>query len=143
MHSSRHKTRVVLFYKKNFKCNVFKNKNDFCVFWRNILLNKDDSIKLCDFGVSRGFDDETTTMTYTGTIKYMSPEMRECKPYSFKTDCWSSGCVLFELIKLQKFDDSIIKPIDQSNIESTVEKLDAGERLKSLLKKWFWLEIFT
>jgi len=35
-----------------------------------------------------------------GTPYYMSPEVCEGKPYTFKSDVWSLGCVLFELCSL-------------------------------------------
>jgi serine/threonine protein kinase len=37
-----------------------------------------------------------------GTIDYMSPEVLKGK-YDLKSDVWSAGCVIFELITLKKF----------------------------------------
>lgn len=46
--------------------------------------------------------------SYIGTYKYMSPEIRlDFSRYSFKTDVWSAGCILFELITLNVFVDYI------------------------------------
>lgn len=40
-------------------------------------------------------------MTVVGTPYYMSPEVCESKPYTFKSDVWSLGCVLYELCTLE------------------------------------------
>ena len=80
----------------------------------NILITRFESIRICDFGVSRSLDDDTTMTSNMGTRKYMSPEMKEHKKYSFNTDCWSAGCVLYELITLKIFDD-IIEDMKMSN----------------------------
>lgn len=40
-------------------------------------------------------------MTVVGTPYYMSPEVCESKPYTFKSDVWALGCVLYELCTLQ------------------------------------------
>jgi serine/threonine protein kinase len=42
------------------------------------------------------------TNMFVGSQNYMSPEVFESKMYDFKTDIWSFGCVVFELIKLDK-----------------------------------------
>jgi len=39
-------------------------------------------------------------MTVVGTPYYMSPEVCESKPYTFKSDVWALGCVLYELCTL-------------------------------------------
>ena len=55
-----------------------------------------------DFGISRVL---TTTIekakTMVGTPYYLSPELIEGKSYSFKTDIWSLGVILYELCALK------------------------------------------
>ena len=59
-------------------------------------------MKLGDFGISKLLDTTSdAAMTVVGTPYYMSPEVCENKPYSFKSDVWALGCVLYELCTLQ------------------------------------------
>jgi len=71
---------------------------------RNIFLTEFDSIKIGDFGQSRQIDSTIDTSSHEGTFQYMSPEVRaRHSEYFFNTDCWSLGCVLYELITLKRF----------------------------------------
>jgi serine/threonine protein kinase len=65
----------------------------------NIFLTKSGQIKLGDFGIARVLN-KTMDMAVTsiGTPLYMSPECCNNKPYSFKSDVWSLGCVIYELV---------------------------------------------
>lgn len=59
---------------------------------RNVFITKDNHIKLGDLGVAKSFDKKSDlnvmASTFAGTFKYMSPEMKQQKNYSFKTDIW-------------------------------------------------------
>lgn len=63
----------------------------------NVFLNKNLLVKLGDMNVSRIADAEGLNYTQTGTPYYASPEVWEDKPYDFKNDIWSLGCVLYEI----------------------------------------------
>lgn len=69
----------------------------------NIFLMKSKRVvKLGDFGISRVLEGSIeAAMTVVGTPYYMSPEVCENKPYAFKSDVWSLGCVLYELCMLK------------------------------------------
>lgn len=67
----------------------------------NIYLTGNNTVKLGDFGISRILQGSEAAMTVVGTPYYMSPEVCENKPYSYKSDTWSLGCVLYELCTLK------------------------------------------
>lgn len=66
------------------------------------LTNQYRIVKLGDFGISRVLEGSIeAAITVVGTPYYMSPEVCENKPYTFKSDVWSLGCVLYELCMLK------------------------------------------
>lgn len=67
----------------------------------NIYLTVNNTVKLGDFGISRVLQGSEAALTVVGTPYYMSPEVCEGKPYSYKSDAWSLGCVLYELCTLK------------------------------------------
>lgn len=69
---------------------------------QNIFLTKTNTIKLGDFGIARVLTNtRENAKTMVGTPYYLSPEIIENKPYSFKSDMWSLGVVLYELCALK------------------------------------------
>jgi serine/threonine protein kinase len=69
----------------------------------NLLVNKDCELKICDFGLARGFEfDETreAVMTeYVVTRWYRAPEViLKASEYSKEVDIWSVGCIFAELL---------------------------------------------
>ena len=65
----------------------------------NIFLFKDGSAKLGDLNVSKVCK-KGLGYTQTGTPYYASPEVWKDLPYDNKSDIWSLGCVLYEMITL-------------------------------------------
>lgn len=64
----------------------------------NILHNSDGQVKLTDFGIAKDLDATLAVAgTFVGTVTYMSPERCLGDDYSFASDVWSVGMVLFEL----------------------------------------------
>uniref|UniRef100_A0AC35TZZ8 Protein kinase domain-containing protein n=1 Tax=Rhabditophanes sp. KR3021 TaxID=114890 RepID=A0AC35TZZ8_9BILA len=70
---------------------------------QNILMNKRKSvIKLSDFGISKQLNTKSVASTVVGTPNYLSPEICEGRSYNQKSDMWSLGCVLYELMHLRR-----------------------------------------
>jgi len=67
----------------------------------NLLLNSNCDLKICDFGLARGVEDEQAgIMTeYVVTRWYRAPEiMLVCQEYTKAIDVWSVGCIFAELL---------------------------------------------
>uniref|UniRef100_F7AZI0 non-specific serine/threonine protein kinase n=1 Tax=Ciona intestinalis TaxID=7719 RepID=F7AZI0_CIOIN len=65
------------------------------------LVKNDDVVKLGDFGISKEIDHTLDkASTCVGTPCYLSPELCQDIPYSFKSDIWALGCLLFEMCAL-------------------------------------------
>jgi NIMA (never in mitosis gene a)-related kinase 8 len=62
----------------------------------------DNLIKIGDFGEAQLKDSTKLIKTIVGTVPYMSPELASGKGYTFTTDIWSAGCILYEMLTLQK-----------------------------------------
>ena len=73
----------------------------------NIFLTENNHIKIGDFGVSKKLiNNNIYAYTFVGTPYYLSPEICQNKPYDEKSDVWSLGVVLYEMITLNKPFDS-------------------------------------
>jgi len=66
----------------------------------NVMLSTAGLVKIMDFGLARSSDRSNLTRTGArmGTIGYMSPEQMRGEPVSDRTDVWSLGVVLFEML---------------------------------------------
>eukprot|EP00746_Dinoflagellata_sp_MGD_P125244 gnl/MRDRNA2_/MRDRNA2_59976_c0_seq1.p1 gnl/MRDRNA2_/MRDRNA2_59976_c0~~gnl/MRDRNA2_/MRDRNA2_59976_c0_seq1.p1 ORF type:complete len:391 (+),score=54.73 gnl/MRDRNA2_/MRDRNA2_59976_c0_seq1:89-1261(+) len=72
---------------------------------QNVLLTGKDgraSAKMADFGISRFLEGPNAfAQTIAGTPYYLSPEMVQKQPYSWASDVWALGCVLYEMCALR------------------------------------------
>ncbi len=68
----------------------------------NVMLTGSDEVKVMDFGIARAMADASATMTQTqaviGTAQYLSPEQARGEPVDARSDLYSTGCLLFELL---------------------------------------------
>jgi serine/threonine protein kinase len=63
----------------------------------NVLLSSDGSVKISDFGISKTLDNTANICdTFVGTATYMSPERALGREYSFSSDIWSLGMIVYE-----------------------------------------------
>ena len=74
----------------------------------NILLDKNENVKLCDFGFTREYEGKSAHLqTFCGTVCYSAPEMLKGEKYAGeKVDVWSLGIILYALLTGElPFDD--------------------------------------
>src|SRR5215470_4422577 len=68
----------------------------------NVMLNRQGEIKVMDFGIARAVSDAQATMTQTaqviGTAQYLSPEQARGERVDSRSDLYSVGCLLYELL---------------------------------------------
>jgi len=68
----------------------------------NIMINANGDAKVMDFGIARAMSDAATSVTATsavmGTAQYLSPEQARGELVDARSDIYSSGCVLYELL---------------------------------------------
>jgi beta-lactam-binding protein with PASTA domain/predicted Ser/Thr protein kinase len=68
----------------------------------NVMLTPAGDVKVMDFGIARAIADSSATMTQTaavvGTAQYLSPEQARGEQVDARSDLYSAGCVLFELL---------------------------------------------
>ncbi|KAJ9470926.1 Serine/threonine-protein kinase nekl-2 [Diplonema papillatum] len=68
----------------------------------NVFLCEDLCVKIGDFGISKMLSSQSMATTMVGTPFYLSPEVCNNEPYTHPADMWSVGCILYELLTLQR-----------------------------------------
>ncbi|CDW84557.1 protein kinase domain containing protein [Stylonychia lemnae] len=84
----------------------------------NVFLTKEGFVKLGDLNVSK-IAKMGVLKTQTGTPYYASPEVWQDKPYDKRSDIWSLGCVLYELIALHP-------PFEAKDMQGLYKKVLTG-----------------
>ena len=66
----------------------------------NIYLTKKGIVKITGLNVGKNIEDIGMALTQIGTPYFTAPEIWEQKPYDYKCDIWSLGCILYEMTTL-------------------------------------------
>lgn len=85
----------------------------------NVFIFSDGSVKLGDLNVSK-VAKKGLGYTQTGTPYYASPEVWDDRPYNNKSDIWSLGCVIYEMITLRP-------PFRAENMEGLYHRVCKGQ----------------
>ena len=99
----------------------------------NVFLTKNKhQCKLGDMNVSKVIKEKFLT-TQTGTPYYASPEVWMDEPYSYKSDLWSIGCVIYEMCELKP-------PFNGKNLDELFENVCSGKikRISSYYSEDLW-----
>lgn len=92
----------------------------------NILLDKNENVKLCDFGFTREYEGKASYLqTFCGTVCYSAPEMLKGEKYAGeKVDVWSLGIILYALLAGEL-------PFDEDDDQATKNKILSEEPIFS------------
>ena len=103
----------------------------------NILIDLDNNIKICDFGVSRIINKGDIMLEQCGTPAYIAPEILLNKGYEgFKVDVWSAGVVLYAMLSgTVPFKGANIKELHKLIISGNYQQIkDISKEASHLLK---------
>src|SRR3954467_951208 len=68
----------------------------------NVMITPQGAVKVMDFGIARAVADNSATVTQTanviGTAQYLSPEQARGEAVDARSDVYSTGCLLYELV---------------------------------------------
>jgi serine/threonine-protein kinase len=95
----------------------------------NILIDSDNRVKILDFGLAKlkGVSKLTKDTSTLGTIYYMSPEHLQGKKVDHKSDIWSFGIVMYELLTGE--------PPFSGDYEQAVSYAILNEKIKPIIDK--------
>lgn len=87
---------------------------------QNLFLTASGRLRIGDFGIAKVLDSTAAfAKTTIGTPYYLSPEICQERPYSWSSDVWAMGCILYEMAALRV-------PFDAPNIHALVIKITRG-----------------
>jgi serine/threonine protein kinase len=87
----------------------------------NVLVTGDGVVKILDFGIAKLAGVALTgPSTVLGTLGYMSPEQAEGEPIDHRTDLWSLGVVLYEMVAGRR-------PFPGDNLPAVAESILSGD----------------
>ena len=90
---------------------------------QNIIISKDGSIKVADFGIARAISEETLSTVGVGSIHYMSPEQAKGEKCDKRSDIYSLGISMYEMLTGRlPFEGDVVVSIALAHLE---EKMPA------------------
>ncbi len=130
-------------------CNAIKYAHQNLVIHRdlkpsNIIIKKDGTVKLLDFGIAKVFTEDKSTeqsaLTRTGlyvmTPEYASPEQIKGEAITTSTDIYSLGLILYQLITGEKaYEIKTQSPLELEKIICFTEPAKPSSAVRSLLVK--------
>ena len=121
---------------------------------QNILLTDDYNIQITDFGLARKFNKDFMFNTLCGSPMYMAPEIINRRDYNNKSDLWSVGIIMYEMLhgytpfKVTNFFD-LIRYINKNQITINItiseecENLLLGLLQQNVNKRIEWVSFFN
>lgn len=125
-------------------CLALKHVHDRKILHRdlksqNIFLMKNGRVKLGDFGIAKVLSTtRDNAQTMVGTPYYLSPEIVQTQPYSFKSDIWSLGVLLYEMCMLRPpFEAQSIHGLAVKIVKAEYQQLPSrfSQELRALLRR--------
>ena len=105
---------------------------------QNIILDRQEVVKVIDFGIAKLKDSVGTTMTdmFVGTPEYISPEMALGKAIDAKTDIYAVGVVMYELFcgKTPFHGGSLVSVLSRHVHEKPVPPRELNPRIPEALE---------
>ena len=109
----------------------------------NIFITRDAQVKILDFGLAilAGAPRLTTEGTTPGTVSYMSPEQARGEPLDRRSDIWSFGVVLYEMLTgvlpfRSEYDQAVIyRILNEDPPEIPASDSGAGIRLRGVAQR--------
>ena len=100
----------------------------------NIFLDKNNKLKIGDFGISKILKSTKYATSQVGTYNYMAPEIIKGEKYNNKIDIWALGCIIYELCTLNIcFDSPSILQLCNKILNQPYEQLNNNKELSCLL----------
>ena len=109
----------------------------------NILIDLNNTVKICDFGVSKRITENEIMVDHCGTPGYIAPEIYKNKGYEgFQCDIWSAGVTLYYMLSgNQPFKAYSLKEMEKKVLKGEYEELkNVSNEANDLIKKMLEVE---
>ena len=104
----------------------------------NILIDLNNTVKICDFGVSKRISENEIMVDHCGTPGYIAPEIYKNKGYEgFQCDIWSAGITLYYMLcGSQPFKAYSLKEMEKKVLKGEYEEIkNVSNEANDLIKK--------